>query len=47
VGEERNASVFARQFPRDGFADAPTAAGYYRMLALQSEVHGIFSPLAA
>ena len=28
----------------DGLADAPTAAGNDRMLALQSEVHGILSP---
>ena len=27
------------QFPRDGFANAPTTASHDRMLALQSEVH--------
>src|ERR1700730_14841353 len=32
------------QFPRNGFANAPTAASHDRMLALQSEVHGTLSP---
>src|SRR5277367_703872 len=41
---DRHIDAFARQFPRDGLADAPTAAGYDRMLALQSEVHGFLSP---
>jgi hypothetical protein len=41
---DRHIDAFARQFPRDGFADAPTAAGHDRMLALQSEVHGFLSP---
>ena len=41
---DRHIDAFARQFPRDGFADAPAAAGHDRMLALQSEVHGILSP---
>ena len=41
---DRHIDPFAGQFPRDGFADAPTAAGHDRMLALQSEVHGILSP---
>ena len=44
---DRHIDPFASQFPRDGFADAPTAAGHDRMLAVQSEVHGSSSPLAA
>jgi hypothetical protein len=41
---DRHIDPFARQFARDGFANAPTAAGHDRMFALQSKVHGIFSP---
>ena len=44
---DRHIDPFARQFPRDGFADAPTTAGHDRMLALQSEIHGILHSLAA
>ena len=40
---DRHIGPLASQFPRDGFADTPTAAGYDRMLALQSEIHGILS----
>src|SRR5205823_277781 len=41
---DRHIGPFAGQFPRDGLANAPTAAGHDRMLVLQSEVHGILSP---
>jgi len=41
--DDRHIGPFASQFPRDGFADAPTTAGHDRMLVLQSEVHGILS----
>src|SRR5262249_7741386 len=44
---DRHIDPFARQFPRNGFADAPAAASYDRMLALQSEVHGNLSPWVA
>ena len=42
-GHDRHIDPFARQFPRDGLADAPAAAGHDRMLVLQSEVHGTLS----
>ena len=38
---DRHIDTFARQFPRDGFANTPTTASDDRMLALQSEVHGV------
>jgi hypothetical protein len=41
---DRHIDPFASQFPRYGFANAPTAASHDRMLALQSEVHGTLSP---
>src|SRR6202011_4612820 len=41
---DRHIGPFASQFPRDGFANAPTTASHDRMLTLQSEVHGILSP---
>ena len=40
---DRHIDPFASQFPRNGFADAPAAAGHNRMFALQSEVHGTLS----
>jgi hypothetical protein len=40
---DRPIDPFASQFPRNGFASAPTAAHHDRMLALQSEVHGTHS----
>jgi hypothetical protein len=40
---DRHIDPFARQLPRDGFTDAPAAAGDDRLLALQSEVHGTLS----
>jgi hypothetical protein len=41
---DRHIDPFASQFPRNGFANAPTAARHDRMLALQPEVHGTLSP---
>src|SRR5271166_2889532 len=41
---DRHIDPFASQFPRNGFADAATAAGHDRMLALQPEVHGTLCP---
>jgi hypothetical protein len=43
-GYDRHIGPFASQFPRDGFANAPTTASHDRMLVLQSEVHGTLSP---
>src|SRR6516225_9363885 len=40
---DRHIDPFASQFPRNGLADAATAASHDRMLALQSEVHGSLS----
>ena len=40
---DRHIGPFASEFPRDGFANAPTTASHDRMLVLQSEVHGIIS----
>ena len=40
---DRHIGPFASEFPRDGFANAPTTASHYCMLVLQSEVHGILS----
>ena len=40
---DRHIDPFASQFPRNGFANAPTAASHNRMLALQSEFHGSLS----
>src|SRR5207244_1075809 len=44
--DDRHIDAFARQFPRNGLANAPATARHNRMLALQSEVHGSL-PLAA
>jgi hypothetical protein len=41
---EHHIDPFASQFPRNGFANAPTAASHDRMLSLQSEVHVTLSP---
>jgi hypothetical protein len=43
---DRHIDPFASQFPRNGFANAATAASHDRMLALQSEVHGSLSLVA-
>jgi len=43
AGDDRHIDPFPRRFPRDGFANAPTAAGHDRMLVVQPEVHGTFS----
>jgi hypothetical protein len=43
-GHERDVDAFASQFTTNRFADADAAARHDRMLALQSEVHGILSP---
>src|SRR5206468_316236 len=40
---DRHIDPFASQFPRNRFANAPTAASYDRTLAFQSEVHGTLS----
>jgi hypothetical protein len=44
---DRHIHALARQFPRNGLADAPAAAGHDRVLALQSKVHGNLRLLAA
>jgi hypothetical protein len=41
---DRDIDAFPGQFPRNGFADAPAPASHDRMLALQSQIHGISSP---
>src|SRR6516162_10800930 len=41
---DRHIDPFASEFPRNGFANAPTAAGHDRIFALQSEVHSTPSP---
>ena len=47
AGHDRHIDPFTSQFPRNGFANAPAAAGHDRMLVVQSEVHGILSRVAA
>src|SRR5262245_14457309 len=43
---DRHLDPFAGQLSCDGFADTSTPARYDGPLALQSEVHGSFSPLS-
>ena len=42
-GDDRDVDTFARQLERDGLADAETAAGHERTLALQSKIHRVTS----
>src|ERR1043166_3494363 len=44
--DDRHIHALARQFPRNGLADAPAAAGDDGMFALQSEIHGKLPPVA-
>jgi hypothetical protein len=46
-GNDRHLDPFPGQLSCDGFADTSTTARYEGPLALQSEVHGSFSPLSA